>query len=98
MSKSNLFQKQDIKLLFSNLDDIVKFSAKFSGDLEKAMATDRFGAVFLGAKEEISKVYAEFCKGNEAAIVRAGELLNGDAEIAQFLKVALASLYYLLTR
>ncbi len=96
MSKCTLFQKQDVKLLFSNLDEIVKFSARFSGDLERAMSTDKFGTAFLDVMEDISRVYAEFCKGNEAAIIRAGELLNGDVEVAQFLKVPLLCLIWVI--
>ncbi len=93
MLNSLLFEKSDVKLVFSNLATLIEFSKKFCGRLKMAIPEDRIGLTFKDTHEDLMRVYAEYCKNNEAAIVKAGEWMNGNKEVTSFLNVSLYTIF-----
>ncbi|KAJ3103747.1 hypothetical protein HDU96_009154 [Phlyctochytrium bullatum] len=89
-TRDNRLSAADIKTLFAYVDGIIDVSDKFLEDLEEVTVAEPFmiGEAFLKNLEAIEQAYADYCRHNEAAIVRVGELMGPDApaDSKQFLK------------
>ncbi|KAJ3219027.1 hypothetical protein HDU67_003017 [Dinochytrium kinnereticum] len=80
----------DCKILFSNLDGVIQISTLFLEELEIVTAAEPFmiGAAFLKHLQGIEDAYADYCRNNEGAIIKIGELLSPDSpqSVRDFLK------------
>ncbi|KAJ3035762.1 hypothetical protein HDV00_003433 [Rhizophlyctis rosea] len=89
---------QDIKILFGNLDGIIETSRKLLELLEASAgagnANSWVGEAFNQMMQDIEVSYCEYCKHNEAAIMRLAELSSPECPPATqaFLKECQAQL------
>lgn len=88
---ARVFVKQDWRLLFFNLDDVITFSLGFRQQLLNANtntpADSYIGRVFLESLPEMENVFVEYCKNNEAALAKIAEFSQDEAseDIKSFL-------------
>ncbi|KAI8809682.1 hypothetical protein BJ742DRAFT_220394 [Cladochytrium replicatum] len=81
--------QQDIKILFANLDQVIELARAMAMTLETSIeVSDYVGPVFLKMMPRIEETYGEYCRQNEAAVVRLGELASPDCpqDVRDFLK------------
>ncbi|KAI8145439.1 hypothetical protein BJV82DRAFT_603659 [Fennellomyces sp. T-0311] len=80
--------KSDVKILFSNLLDILQLEDEFVDLLESYAGdgedgSDRIGMAFRQMMSRIDHVYCEYCKRHEDAVLRLQEL-DGRPDVQEF--------------
>lgn len=76
--------KPIVRLLFSNLLDIVDFEKSFVSLLEHSCEQDSIGTAFRETMSIIDNIYSEYCKRHEDAVLKLQELEQQE-EVQSFL-------------
>ncbi|KAI8800654.1 hypothetical protein BJ742DRAFT_65885 [Cladochytrium replicatum] len=88
-TETQKLSQQDIRILFANLEQIIELARTMALTLETSIEeTDCIGSVFLKMMPRIEETYGDYCRQNEAAVVRLGELASPDCpqDVRDFLK------------